>query len=253
MSPSSPSSPASLALAEMAKLGSVYHPSCADEVPVGEFVYLVSNGENILQLGKGDNDRVKKCTRGGLAGKHNKAFICAVGELVLGRPNSYALLRVQSKDCADVIEKKLQTDLGITRNKDGATLITGVDARSIVGIHEALWTRAKSTNAYRALDSVEQLMVEEMFEIATYATSRILRSSGRLISSKQADNLEGNILMNLGRRHLANIFMKLTGQYLRYRSTHRLTDDEFASMKFGYTYVPKEQPFVVTNTAGLAT
>lgn len=237
----------------MAKLGSVFHPSCADEVPVGEFVYLVWNGENILQLGKGDNDRVRKCTRGATAGKHNKAFICAVGELILGMPNSYSLLRVPSKDHADAIEGKLQAGLGITRNKDGATLITGINARSITGLHEALWTLAKNTNSYRALDSVEQLMAEEMFEIATYATSRVLRSSGKVIPSKQADNLEGNILMNLGRRHLANIFMTLTGQYLRYGPKHRLTDDEFASVKSTYSYVPKGQPFVVSNIAGLTT
>lgn len=243
------STPASLTMAAMAKLGPVLRPTRADAVPNGEFVYLVANGENILQLGRGDGARVRKCTRGGLAGKHNKAFICAVGEMVLGSPNSYALLKVPSKDDADAIEERLLAALGITRNRDGATLVVGIAARSIAGIHEALWNQAKDTDAYRALDSVEQLMAEEMFEMATYATSRVLRRSGKVVPSTQADNLEGNILMNLGRSHLANVFMKLTGRYLRYGPKHLLTEDAFQNMKSRYTYTPRGQPFVVSNFA----
>ncbi len=239
--------PAARAVAEMARLGGLLRPAAAEDIPPGEYVYLVSNGENVLQLGKGDQIRVRKCTRGGLAGKHNKAFICAVGELVLGRPNSYVLLRVPSKDHADAIEEQLHRHLGIVRNRDGATLIAGINERSIIGIHQALWARAKVTDSYRALEPVEQQMAEEMFELVTYATSRVLRSSGKVVSSVQADNLEGNILMNLGRQYLTNVFMRLTRQYLRYGPTHRLTDAQFAERKRKYAYTPKGASFVVSN------
>lgn len=245
--PTPTTGPASLALAEMTQLGNVLYPSRTAEVPEGEFVYLVRNGEDVLQLGKGDGTRVRKVMRGGLAGKHNKAFVCAIGELVLGRPNGYALLPVPSKAEADAIEERLHRRLGIARNREGATLIGGIEARSITGLHEALWARAKTTDAYRALDPVERLMAEELFELVTYATTRVRRSSGNVISSRQGDNLEGNILMNVGRRYLANVFTKLSGDYLRYGPGHRLTDEEFANAKRGYAYVPTGRPFDVTN------
>ena len=50
------------------------------------------------------------------------------------------------------------------------------------------------------MDSIEKLMALELYELVTFGTSRITRSSGKVMSGKQADNLEGNILKCLDKR-----------------------------------------------------
>lgn len=245
-------SPAGTVLEEMARHGAVLRPSGADQVPkTGQFVYLVANRSDVLQLGKGDGARVRKCARGGLAGKHNKAFICAVGELVLGGKNSYALVDVGSKERASEVEGLLHRAIGVATNRDGATLIAGIPGRSIGAIHQGLWTRVRSHESYQMLDAVERQMADELFEVVTYATIKIRRTSGRVISSCQGDNLEGNILQNAGRCHLTNVFSKLTGQYLRY-GKHLLSPTEFAARKADYVHSScGGRPFVISNVPGL--
>lgn len=201
---------------------------------------MVSNGSNVLQIGKGKGKRITKCMRGGLAGKHNKAFICALGELVLRQPNTYAYV-VLAHDCIKDAERELHKCLGVETNQDSATLIEGVECRSITGIHKALWTQAKDTDSYQMLDPIEQLMAEELFEVVTFATTKIQRSSG-FVSSRQGDNLEGNILNKIGKRYLINVFIKLTDGYLRY-GKHCMQPKCFEYFKQSYHYIPHGKPF----------
>ena len=132
--------PSQIALEVLQDLGDVIHAHDAGEVhDGGYYVYLVYNGPNVLQVGQGRRSRMKKCMRGGLAGKHNKAFICAVGELVFGQPNKYAYVRMSSPDAVQSAEKRLHCALGVTTNQHSATLIEGIQLQSIPEIHAALW------------------------------------------------------------------------------------------------------------------
>lgn len=202
---------------------------------------MVSNSSNILQIGKGKGQRITKCMRGGLAGKHNKVFICAIGELVLGQPNSYAYVPLPSDYVHDA-EKELHKCIGVETNQDCATLIAGINSQQMPEIHQALWAQAKSTARYRTLDWVEQQMAEELFELVTYATTKIQRSS-RVVPSRYGDNLEGNILKKICKNYLINVFIKLTDGYLRY-GKHCLTPQEFESCKQSYPpYISHGKPF----------
>lgn len=86
-------------------------------------------------------------------------------------------------------------------------------------------------------------MAEELFEFVTFATAKISRTSG-VVSSRQGDNLEGNILACVGKRYLINVFQKLTLTYFRY-GKHRLSDEEFEAAKFEYQYKPRRAPFEI--------
>ena len=239
-------SPSEIALQKLQTLGEVYHPGTAKDVCKKEnykYVYLVYNGSNVLQLGSGAYERIKKCMRGGLAGKHNKAFICAIGELVLGQPNAYAYVLLPSNRVKDE-ERELHRCLGVETNKDGATLIAGIEGRSILEIHQALWMRVKDTTLYRKLDSIEKQMAEELFELVTYATTKIQRTN-KIVSSRQGDNLEGNILKKIDKNYLIDVFIKLTNGYLRYRK-HRMDPQEFEDFKRSYSpYISHGKPFEI--------
>jgi hypothetical protein len=220
----------------------IYRSSASDVREKGKYVYMISNGSNVLQIGKGKGKRMTKCMREGLAGKHNKAFICAIGELVLGQPNTYTYVVPKHNRVKD-LEIMLHKCVGINTNQECATLIEGIECRSMLGTHQALWALAKDTARYKMLDSVEQEMAEELFELVTYATVKIQRTS-RVVSSHHGDNLEGNILKKINKNYLSNVFMKLTDNYLRY-GKHRMTNDEFSACKRQYYYEPYGKNFEV--------
>ncbi len=113
-----------LILEKLDVFGEVNHPQTPKDVRLREnekCVYVISNGSNVLQIGQGNTKRLRSCMRGGLASKHNKAFICAIGELILGQPNTYAYVPL-ARDCAKNAEKELHNFLGVTTNQDSATL-----------------------------------------------------------------------------------------------------------------------------------
>ncbi len=124
-------------------------------------------------------------------------------------------------------------------------MIEGIEYRSIPSIHQALWIRAKDTDRYKALDSIEKEMAEELFELVTHATVKIQRST-KLIPSRHGDNLEGNILKKIGKNYLIDVFIKLTNGYLRY-GKHRMKPQEFENFRLTYlSYRHHGQPFVLS-------
>tara|TARA_Y100000768_G_scaffold306536_1_gene240546 strand:+ start:666 stop:968 length:303 start_codon:yes stop_codon:yes gene_type:complete len=95
------------------------------------------------------------------------------------------------------------------------------------------------------MDSVEKLMALELYELVTFGTNRITRTSGRVISSKQADNLEGNILKCLNKLYLTTIWLKMCNNHYRYGATHSISNDEFKEVKEKYQYQERSFPFKV--------
>jgi hypothetical protein len=89
-------------------------------------------------------------------------------------------------------------------------------------------------------------MAEELFELVTYATTEITRTSRRVVRSRQGDNLEGNILMNVKKAYLIHIYQKLTKCYHRY-GEHKLSDEDFEAILRNYSYIPRRQDFVVSS------
>jgi hypothetical protein len=197
---------------------------------------LVSNGDDILQLGKSTakgTGRLGMCIRGALAKRHNKAFICALGEAALGQKNAY--LWVPCED-PDSVEQRFMDAIGIRRNQDGATLIEEFTGTSIEEAHIFLWEKFQNTPQYESLNPVGQQMALELFELITFGRVYITRRSERVQKSVQGDILEGNILMNIGKRYLISIFQKMTDKYLRYGS-HKLPESEFRVVAANYSYV----------------
>lgn len=210
----------------------------------GFYVYMIYNGKSIAQIGHGSGDRLCKCIRGTLAKKHNKAFICALTEVITGNLNKYAYIKLKSKAEAIKVEKNIHEIMGIRTNKDGATIIENVTSTEIEGIHKELWELVKLKPIYINFSEIEKQMAEELFEIVTFATIKVRRSSGKITKSKQGDNLEGNILMNIKKAYLIHIYQKLTNNYHKY-GVHKLNDNEFDKILEKYSYVPHRKPFEI--------
>lgn len=207
-------------------------------------VYAVVNGSNILQIGHGSGKRASLVMRGSLACKHNKAFICSIAEAISGAPNDYFALAFASKDEASKVEKQLHQALGIRTNQDGATVIGGIDCSSIESIHVGLWRLFRQNTTYRALNDGERALAEQLFEIVTFAKTKVTRTS-KTVSSVQGDNLEGNILMRINRAHVIPIYQKITNSYHRY-GVHCPSDAEMSKiLSENPRYTPRGERFEI--------
>lgn len=220
------------ALALLQAEGAVLSPVRPTSIE-GFYVYMVSNGHDVLQIGHGQGARLSRVMRGGLAGKHNKAFICAAGETVLGRSNEYRFVRMPTKGEAEAAERRVHQALGIRTNAECATWISGFSGTEYVEIQEQLWERLKLTPEYRALGEIEKRMAEDLFELVTYPRDRIRRRYPIRVPAAQGDNLEGHILRSLGVPYLIVVFEKLTNRYLRYL-THRPDEATYRRMLAEY-------------------
>ena len=210
----------------------------------GYYVYMVYNQDNIAQVGHGSGDRLSKCVRGTTAKKHNKAFICALAEVLGETPNRYCYVKVESKKHAEDFERLVHTALGVRTNKDGATVIEGVVASDIIGIHTELWNMLKATDRFSQLTEKEKMMAEELFDVVTYGTTMVKRSSGKIVPSTKGDNLEGNILMCVGKAYLIQIYQKLTDSYHKY-GIHKLSEESYQEILSQYTYIPKKKAYSI--------
>jgi hypothetical protein len=238
---SPPCSPRRRVLAALAAFGKLVRPRDVGEVRRdSSVVYAVFNGRDVLQVGKGSGNRFRSCMRGGLAARHNKAFICAMGEAALGRRNRYACVNVPASDLRRV-ERSVHDALGVGGGM--ATVIEGLELGSIRMAHERLWDRMKHAAAYSTLGMVEREMADELFELVTYATVHVRRAR-KTTPSVEGDILEGNTLAAIDKAYLIPILEKLTGGYLRYES-HRPTAEAFEKRKGTYSYTPKREPFEV--------
>ncbi len=99
--------------------------------------------------------------------------------------------------------------MGITTNIKAATFIDKMTNEGITKFHIFLWERFKEHTIYKQMDSIEKLMALELYELVTFGTSRISRTSGKVMSSKHADNLEGNIFMCLDKSYLTTIWLMM--------------------------------------------
>jgi hypothetical protein len=95
------------------------------------------------------------------------------------------------------------------------------------------------------MDAIEKLMALELYELVTFGTSQITRTSGAITASTQADNLEGNILKCLDKRYLTTIWLKMCDNYFRYGNAHAISDAEFQAAKENYQYEERSAPFQV--------
>ncbi|HEX8441944.1 hypothetical protein [Archangium sp.] len=234
-------------LAVLSEHGSVKRIQRIEDAPATGFhVYVVFNGPEVLQIGHGSDERMRSCMRSALAKRHSKAFICAFGERVLGRPNEYAFIEVGSKEEAERIEELVHGHFGIRTDRNAACLISGLtDAGpvSVARVNRWLWERVVGLDAYRGLSPGRRVMAEELMDLVTWGTVRE-RKPGTDRRTEQGDLLEGYILTKLDKAHLIHVFQELTDDYLRYGS-HKLTDEEFRARERGYQYVPKGERFEI--------
>lgn len=234
-------------LNSLKKYGKVIRVITLDDIPKTEYIYTVVNGNNVLQIGQsspGGGGRLKKVFKGSIVSKHNKAFICGLYPSIVDSDNEYyAIALIEGQDKSK-IERDIHYEMGITTNVKGATLIDDITNEGIPKFHLLLWERFKEHTTYRQMDEIEKLMALELYELVTFGTSRITRSSGKCPPSRQADNLEGNILMCLNKLYLTTIWLKMCNNYFRY-GKHSISDVEFRAIKEKYHYQEHGVPFEV--------
>lgn len=208
-------------------------------------VYGVVNGADILQIGQGSGERAAKCMRGSLAAKHNKAFICAVYETISGAANRYFAFKCKSADEARCRERELHRALGVNTNDTAACILSGVPGPlTMEQVHVHVVARLRTTDTFRKLTEAEVHLAEQLFDLVTYATTRVSRSKN-VVKSVQGDNLEGNILVACNRNHLIPVFQTLSHNYLRYQKhvPDRIFMQELLGLPF--RYVVAGRPFHV--------
>ena len=211
---------------------------------LGHVVYGITNGLDILQIGKGSSGaRPSKCMRGSLAGKHNKAFICAVYETITGIKNRYFAFQCGSWDDADRRERELHKKFNVSTNGTAACVLSDRSGPLQVDqVHLHVVNRLRSTAVFKSLSDREKQLAEQLFDLVTYGTTVIERTSAS-VPSRQGDNLEGNILVACGRNHLIPVLQKLSGNYLRYGK--HAPDKVFFQrlMEQQFRYVVQGRPF----------
>lgn len=230
------------------KYGKIIEVHKLDDIPKTDYVYTVVNGDNVLQIGKsspGNKGRLKLVFKGSILGKHNKAFICGLYPNLVGMDNEYYAIPLSSDKDKSVIESNIHKDMGIKTNVKAATFIDNLTNQGIADLHLFLWEKFKQHPKYKQMDKIEKLMALELYELVTFGTSRITRTSGKIKPSKQADNLEGNILKCLDKRYLTTIWLKMCNDYFRYGNAHSITNNEFQAVKEKYKYIEHGVPFQV--------
>ena len=235
-------------LNSLKKHGKVIQVFKLDDIPKTDYIYTVINGKNILQIGKSsplNKGRLKLVFKGSITGKHNKAFICGLYPSIVGSDNDYYAISLTEDQDKSIVERAIHQEMDISTNVKASTFIDEIINESIPKFHLFLWKRFKKSSSYKQMDSVEKLMALELYELVTFGTSRITRTSGRVISSKQADNLEGNILKCLNKLYLTTIWLKMCNNYYRYGTTHSISNDEFKEVKEKYQYQERSFPFNV--------
>lgn len=219
-----------------------------DDIPKTDYIYTVINGDNVLQIGKsshGNKGRLKLVFEGSILGKHNKAFICGLYPSIVNTKNKYYAISLSNLQDKSKVEIDIHSEMGIKTNVEAATFIDEITNEGIPKFHLILWERFKKHRIYKKMDSIEKLMALELYELVTFGTSRITRSSGKVMSSKQADNLEGNILKCLDKRYLTTIWLMMCNNYYRYGNAHSISKSEFKTMKEQYQYQEYGVPFRV--------
>lgn len=206
-------------------------------------VYGVTNGRDVLQIGKGSGARAAKCMRGALAAKHNKAFICAVYETITGVKNRYFAFPCASRAEAEGREAALHQRFGITTNGYAACVLCDRPGPlTIEQVHAHVVDRLRATPAFESLSANEAQLAAQLFDLVTYGTTCVARRNG-VVRSVQGDNLEGNILVACGRNHLIPVLEKLTDGYLRYGN--HMPRPVFMRCLMGrrFRYVVRGRPF----------
>jgi len=230
------------------KHGTVKNVRNLDDIPKTDYIYTVINGDNILQIGKsspGNKGRLKLVFKGSILGKHNKAFICGLYPSLVGFDNEYYAVALEEYQDKSVIESAIHEDMGIKTNVKAATFIDDLTNKGIPEFHLLIWEKFKEHPRYIQMDKIEKLMALELYELVTFGTSKITRTSGKIKPSKQADNLEGNILKCLDKRYLTTIWLKMCNNYFRYGNAHSISNNEFQEVKEKYKYEERGAPFQV--------
>lgn len=232
----------------LSKQGNIIPINSLNDIPKTDYIYTVVNGGNILQIGKStptNGGRLKKVFKGSIVGKHNKAFICGLYPSIVNRDNEYFAIALNKSQDKAIIEQIIHLEMGVSTNMNAATLIDDCTNLSIPELHTLLWQRFKKGSIYNRMDSIEKQMALELFELVTLGTTRIKRTSGEITSSKQADNLEGNILKCVDKRYLTTIWLMMCDNYFRYGNKHSINRIDFALEKKRYDYQEKGIPFEV--------
>jgi hypothetical protein len=220
------------------KHGKVIQVIKLEDIPKTNYVYAVVNGDNVLQIGKSghrNKGRLKRVFKGSIPAKHNKAFICGLYPSIVDSDNEYYAIALNEDQDKSKIEGDIHHDMGITTNVRGATLIDDMTNVGIPEFHLFLWERFKEHPRYIQMDKIEKLMAHELYELVTFGSSLITRSSGKCPPITQGDNLEGNVLMCLDKLYLTTIWLKMCNNYFRY-GKHSISNSEFEAVKEKYQY-----------------
>lgn len=190
------------------------------------YLYVVSNGNHILQIGKtsgGKNSgRLVSLLRGARPAMHNKSFIVGLADAVLDEKNRFFIFRCPIGKDVSELEIKVHNKLGINTNSTSAVLIAGRPAGSISTVNKWLWDKFLNSDIYKNLSASEKQASQALYNLIDHEVVYVKRQSGSTQPYRSGDILNGNILKNANFLGYANLWQKMCDNYFQYTSYYLL-------------------------------
>jgi hypothetical protein len=217
-----------------------------DQIPKNTpYIYIVYNGENVLQIGKtkgGDNGgRLVSLINGARPSIHNKSFIVGLASAVFGNKNEYCLFRIVKNTNVEDAEKQIHNKLGVETNSNACVFFEGTHCKSMKEANKYLWDKFLQSNDYTLLERNEKVMAKELFEIVDSCKVEVIRGTGRSQPYSSGDILTGNIICSLGVHSFTNLWQKICKSYFVYTDYYRLSENEYTKEVENYKTIFTEQ------------
>lgn len=193
----------------------------SSEIPTDtSYIYIVTNGEDVLQLGKTmpskgtkSKGRLLSLLKGSPPSIHNKSFIVGLAEVALNKPNKFYILEVKD---SDVIEKVIHTRLGIRTNRDACVFIDNRHWASIKDSEKHLFELFKNSQYFKNnFNGGDSSLVELVFCIVKSGL-KFKRDSGKTAKYQSGDVLSGSVLLSADYIKLAPVWQKMCRNYFKY-------------------------------------
>ncbi|MBK9321662.1 MAG: hypothetical protein IPM97_01660 [Bdellovibrionaceae bacterium] len=184
-----------------------------EEIPKCQpYLYLVINGDNVLQIGSSDQKsrgRLAALFRGVRPQIHNKSFIVGIAENIFGYKNEFYLIKC---DEAKSSEKIVHAEVGISTNRTAATILDGKTDLTIAEVHKLLID--KYLEKYRPIDKERKLISDLQEKLKSGIAFK--RKNGKKARYRSGDILAGSNLFAIGRLDLADLWQRMNAGYFKY-------------------------------------
>jgi hypothetical protein len=183
---------------------------------------MISNGKNILQIGRSDpghgsKGRILSLLRGSKPSIHNKSFLVGLAEQIFQEENKAYISETDNMRAENIIH----TTLGVHTNSTACVFIDGSHLGSIFEAQEYFFNKFIEKSKATASSNFESHAAYWAIYKLVQEGIRFQRSNGQPAAYRQGDVLTGSNLRSIGQLHLAKYWEEMTGHYFVYSDYHK--------------------------------